>query len=726
MAGKVSELVEVFPVQLAVDESRSDRVLIRGPFGHCEKPTSNGRIYGRKLMEREFGKLSEAMASRNLFGELDHPDDGRTSLKRVSHIITNLRIEKDGEVVGELEPLPTPMGQILKALAKAGCTLGVSSRGRGSVVTRDDGVDEVQDDFVLKTYDVVDNPASKNAFPSVVSESEVSAFLEGIDEGHREEVRAAFTEAAEKLDTFTLADIKDDALRARVQEALGSPGTVESADDERFIEALAKKIDGVTTGVVSNVFYIEGTKFAVHGEWVEIYLNKSRLPVSVWIMQPDDEKRADIFAKWYKSGMDFKSKVFARVKDYEEASAADEADESQPTGFVVYNRWADSPGAINGYHAGLKGGGFSVLRKVQDLKVWKTRRGAEAAAKEWSGTKVAEYSEFMAMLEESRAEEVNTLKQELASGLKDLQQKLRTEIEADVRASLLSDPQVAGARMVMESIIELVRPLGVLGVHADDRLRRENIALKDALKARDFALAESRMEAATLVNSANAKLMEAHFTTRVAGHPKAKSIARMIGPLSALAGVDDLNSRLEAAFEAMGPPEKVAQDLAAAYDQKTEAVSAEFEAKILRLNRKIDDLKSKLDARTSSLKEAVALGEELDAARLKAEAQESETRLRLYAAQKLLGRSDGVALMSECEAVFSKKGATTGDVDRVIRSSSHLEESTRDRVRRSFGSTEHPGTGQTPRRGGKLTTEGSKFGVDLHEAAALAGVSGTT
>lgn len=221
MAGKMIDLVEVFPVQLSVEESDSGRVLIRGPFGHCTQPTSNGRLYKRDIMEREFKRLKESMKGRNLFGELDHPDDGRTSLKRVSHIITNLRIEKDGEVVGELEPLPTPMGQILKALAKAGCTLGVSSRGRGSVVTRDDGVDEVQDDFNLKTYDVVDNPASKNAFPSVVSESEVSAFLESIDESHREDVRAAFTEAAAKIDTFTLEDIKDDNLRAKVSKVLG-------------------------------------------------------------------------------------------------------------------------------------------------------------------------------------------------------------------------------------------------------------------------------------------------------------------------------------------------------------------------------------------------------------------------------------------------------------------------------------------------------------------------
>ena len=95
--------------------------------------------------------------------------DGKTKLTRVSHILTDLHIENN-EVVGAAEILDTPNGRILKAIYQAGGQPGVSSRGFGSTKSRSDGIDEVQDDFNLHTFDFVADPATKTAYPGVFTE----------------------------------------------------------------------------------------------------------------------------------------------------------------------------------------------------------------------------------------------------------------------------------------------------------------------------------------------------------------------------------------------------------------------------------------------------------------------------------------------------------------------------------------------------------------------------
>lgn len=215
------------PVKLSLDES-TGKITLKGQFGICGIPTSNNRRYGRDIIEGNVKskRLQEAMGGRRLFGELDHPGDGKTSLKRVSHIITNLTIEDDGQVIGTAEPLPTPMGNVLKALAEAGCELGVSSRGMGSTVPGDDGIDEVQNDYLLKTYDFVADPATKTAYPKIVQEALAEA-----------EEAYSKTENAD----LTLDDLHADDLARLVQEAEGRAraAIVESED---FVTGEAAKL----------------------------------------------------------------------------------------------------------------------------------------------------------------------------------------------------------------------------------------------------------------------------------------------------------------------------------------------------------------------------------------------------------------------------------------------------------------------------------------------------
>jgi hypothetical protein len=164
-------LIEHMPFQMRLEEAEdgSGKVIARGQFARSDKPTANKRLYREHLWRREFGRLSESIKHRRCMGELDHPADGRTKLQRVSHVITGLKIEGN-EVIGEAEVLDTPNGRILKALIKDGVQVGVSSRGYGSVKSTADGIQEVQEDFRLDTFDFVADPATSTAYPGIFTE----------------------------------------------------------------------------------------------------------------------------------------------------------------------------------------------------------------------------------------------------------------------------------------------------------------------------------------------------------------------------------------------------------------------------------------------------------------------------------------------------------------------------------------------------------------------------
>jgi len=164
-------LIDSMPLEFTLAESKDKpgKYIARGQFARSDKPTENKRLYGAHLWEREIGRLSDSMRGRMVFGELDHPADGRTKLTRVSHLLTNLHLEGP-EVVGEAEILDTPNGRILKAILDANGKVGVSSRGFGTTKPIANGVQEVQEDFVLHTFDFVADPAMKTAYPEVFHE----------------------------------------------------------------------------------------------------------------------------------------------------------------------------------------------------------------------------------------------------------------------------------------------------------------------------------------------------------------------------------------------------------------------------------------------------------------------------------------------------------------------------------------------------------------------------
>jgi hypothetical protein len=148
-------------------------VKFRGIFSECERPNGNKRIYSRTLLEREVKKLQSQIGDRRLLGELDHPSDEIVHLGNVSHVITNLRMQGN-HVMGEGEVLNTPAGKVLTELLKAGVKLGISSRGTGSVDLDESGSNYlVGENYNMITFDMVSEPSSQDAFPSISERREL-------------------------------------------------------------------------------------------------------------------------------------------------------------------------------------------------------------------------------------------------------------------------------------------------------------------------------------------------------------------------------------------------------------------------------------------------------------------------------------------------------------------------------------------------------------------------
>jgi hypothetical protein len=143
---------------------------IRGIFMQSEQKNRNGRVYPFNVLEKEVKRYNEEFIKQGrAFGELGHPDGPTVNLDRVSHMIT--RLEPDGKnFIGEAKLLSTPMGEIAKALISDGGKLGVSSRGMGSLESRN-GVNYVKDDFYLATAaDIVADPSAPQAFVEGIME----------------------------------------------------------------------------------------------------------------------------------------------------------------------------------------------------------------------------------------------------------------------------------------------------------------------------------------------------------------------------------------------------------------------------------------------------------------------------------------------------------------------------------------------------------------------------
>jgi len=151
--------------------SGNGRLIVTGVLQRANEKNQNGRIYPENILKREVDKYKGREIKENrAYGELDHPESSVVELKNTSHIIRDVWWNGT-DVVGKVEILNTPSGRILKELIEAGCTVGISSRGMGSVrQIKEDGTVAVENDFDLICWDFVSNPSTYGAFMKPVNE----------------------------------------------------------------------------------------------------------------------------------------------------------------------------------------------------------------------------------------------------------------------------------------------------------------------------------------------------------------------------------------------------------------------------------------------------------------------------------------------------------------------------------------------------------------------------
>ena len=144
-------------------------LVVTGVIQRAEAKNQNGRIYPKEILEREIENyINGPVKERRALGELDHPESSVINLQNASHNITKVYWNGD-DVMGEVEVLSTPSGNILKELFRNGITVGISSRGMGSVKDNmSEGTVEVQDDFELLCFDFVSTPSTHGAFMTPV------------------------------------------------------------------------------------------------------------------------------------------------------------------------------------------------------------------------------------------------------------------------------------------------------------------------------------------------------------------------------------------------------------------------------------------------------------------------------------------------------------------------------------------------------------------------------
>jgi hypothetical protein len=163
---------EIESVEVITESVNGKKTLyIQGPFLQTEQPNRNNRVYRLPVMEREVKRYTEQYVNKGrALGELGHPDGPTVNLDRVSHKIVSLQREGNN-FIGKAQILSTPMGKIAESLLKEGVTLGVSSRGIGSVRPTKEGYSEVGEDFMLATAaDIVADPSAPDAFVQGIME----------------------------------------------------------------------------------------------------------------------------------------------------------------------------------------------------------------------------------------------------------------------------------------------------------------------------------------------------------------------------------------------------------------------------------------------------------------------------------------------------------------------------------------------------------------------------
>jgi len=158
---------------MITEGSGSDPMKVKGVLQRAEAKNQNGRVYPKDVLDEEAKRYKKERVKENrALGELDHPDSEVVNLQNASHKVTSMSW-KGNDLIGEVQVLTTPAGEILQELFRNNVNVGISSRGLGSVKESADGTLIVDEDFELIAFDFVSNPSTHGAFmePKQITES---------------------------------------------------------------------------------------------------------------------------------------------------------------------------------------------------------------------------------------------------------------------------------------------------------------------------------------------------------------------------------------------------------------------------------------------------------------------------------------------------------------------------------------------------------------------------
>jgi hypothetical protein len=228
----ITELNEAVSYQTELDEATGKKShYIEGIFMQGDIKNRNGRIYPTAVLEKEMNRYQkDFIDTKRAIGELGHPDGPTINGDRVSHLITEMRRE-GSNFVGKAKILGTPMGEIVKNLLDEGITVGVSTRGLGSVKPKN-GIMEVQDDFHLATVDIVTDPSGPNCF--------VKGMMENVEFYYDIASNAWLPQEQQQEVAEVVEEIQKEVKRHYKRTVRQIDEAIAAAQFERFINSIRK------------------------------------------------------------------------------------------------------------------------------------------------------------------------------------------------------------------------------------------------------------------------------------------------------------------------------------------------------------------------------------------------------------------------------------------------------------------------------------------------------
>lgn len=478
---------------LLVESDESGKVVARGQFGKADVPTANGRVYPRKLFERELSSLTEKMKDNQVYGELDHPGDGTTKLQRVSHLVTNAHMLPDGRVMGEAVVLPdTRNGKQLLAILKNGGKVGISSRGFGSVQTNEQGHDVVQDDFQLMTWDFVADPAAGGSFPEFTNES-----------------------------TKNKVEVK--LVEASKNTSWGFFGTLK--DNYQLKDSEAKKVFAHAEKTLGKV---KGTEGGMATDFLDSKLGRHLADDLSFHAKLGGEPTADDIIKAFEIALKkgWLLKEYKRfMKDYNPEDFNEDID--------MGKKIREGKLTTESYKSKKEDEELDKKDMPEEDEEVKELDEEESEDQEEEEEPEDKMEALVAKIRKEESEKATSKLSEMIDGMKE-------SIREEIKSELESDPKIAGAKLAIESVKQQLRPY-IIGEDISEEIGKRDTqieSLQKESKAKDAQL----QEYAKVTKELGYKL---RVEQKIADYSNKIEIRQRIGDVTRFESLKQLDKKLD-------------------------------------------------------------------------------------------------------------------------------------------------------------------------------------